>query len=57
VRAVLSSYTQITSGAAAKLTLPKWPAEINTQSVQTLADLAVKDGILDKAPNMADLVP
>lgn len=57
VRQVLGSYTQISTDVAAKLTLPKWPTEVNRQSVQTLADLAVSDGLLAKAPNLDTLLP
>lgn len=57
VRQVLSTYTKITPEVAAKLTLPKWPQEINRQSVQTLADLAVQDGLLAKAPDLSALMP
>ena len=57
VRAVLGTYTKITPDVAAKLTLPKWPAEINQQSVRTLADLAVTDGLLTKAPDLSTLLP
>jgi len=57
VRQVLGTYTQISPEVAAKLTLPKWPAEINRQSVQTLADLAVGDGLIEKAPDINALLP
>jgi NitT/TauT family transport system substrate-binding protein len=57
VRQVLGTYTQIAPTVAAKLTLPKWPEEINRQSVQTLADLAVSDGLMQKAPDIDALLP
>jgi NitT/TauT family transport system substrate-binding protein len=57
VRAVLASYTQIAADVAAKLVLPKWPAEINRNSLQTLATLAVGDGLIDKAPDLNALLP
>jgi NitT/TauT family transport system substrate-binding protein len=57
VRAVLSTYTKITPEVAAKLILPKWPAEVNRQSVETLAGLAVGDGLLEKTPNLGALLP
>ena len=40
-----------------ELTLPKWPAEINRQSVETLATLAVQDGLVTKQPDLAALLP
>jgi NitT/TauT family transport system substrate-binding protein len=57
VRSALSAYTQITSDQAAKLILPKWPADVNKDSVQTLADLAKGDGVLTKPVNLTDLLP
>jgi NitT/TauT family transport system substrate-binding protein len=57
VRETLQTYTQIDPAVAAKLTLPKWPAEINRESVQTLADLAVSDELLDAAPDLDELLP
>ena len=57
VRSVLNAYTQITSDQAAKLILPKWPADVNKDSVQTLADLAKGDGVLTKSVNLTDLLP
>jgi NitT/TauT family transport system substrate-binding protein len=57
VRTVLGTYTQIPPDVAAKITLPKWPTEINRQSVQTLVDLAVADKLLEKAPDLGTLLP
>jgi NitT/TauT family transport system substrate-binding protein len=57
VRQALGTYTKITPEQAAKLTLPKWPTEINRESVQTLADLAVQDGLIAKAPDVNALLP
>lgn len=57
VRTVITTYTAIKADAAAKMQLPKWPAEINKASVQTLTDLAVGDKLLDKAPDLATLLP
>jgi NitT/TauT family transport system substrate-binding protein len=57
VRKVLSSYTQIKADQASALTLPKWPAEINKQAVQALAELAVKDGLLTAPPDLTALLP
>ena len=57
VRQVLATYTQIAPDVAAKIALPKWPTDINRQSVQTLADLAVGDGLMTKAPDLGALLP
>lgn len=56
-RKIIGTYTQIAPEVIAKVTLPKWPAEINRQSVQTLAELAVTDGLLTKAPEVDALLP
>lgn len=56
-RDVLATYTKITPEVRAALTLPKWPADINRQSVQTLADLASGDGLLTKKPDISALLP
>ncbi|GAA0477879.1 hypothetical protein Aca07nite_13220 [Actinoplanes capillaceus] len=57
VRDVLGSYTKIAPEVRAKLVLPKWPAEVNRASVETLADRAVSDGTLPKKPDLAALLP
>jgi NitT/TauT family transport system substrate-binding protein len=56
-RQVLTSYTKIDPAVIQKLTLPKWPAQINRASVETLAGLAVKDGLVTKQPDLAALLP
>ena len=57
VRTVLGTYTQIAPDVAAKITMPKWPSSVNKDSVRTLTDLAVKDGLLEKAPDLDELLP
>lgn len=56
-RQVLTTYTKIDQKTVQSLTLPKWPVDINRASVQTLADLAVKDGLLTSAPDLGKLLP
>jgi NitT/TauT family transport system substrate-binding protein len=56
-RQVLTSYTQIDEAVIQKLILPKWPTEINRASVDTLASLAVQDGLVEKPPDVAALLP
>jgi NitT/TauT family transport system substrate-binding protein len=56
-RQVLTAYTQIDEAVIQKLTLPKWPAEINRESVETLATLAVQDGLVSEQPDVAALLP
>jgi NitT/TauT family transport system substrate-binding protein len=56
-RQVLTSYTQIDEAVIQELTLPKWPPDINRASVETLANLAVQDGLVTKQPDLAALLP
>jgi NitT/TauT family transport system substrate-binding protein len=56
-RQVLTTYTQIDKAVIQELTLPKWPPEINRESVQTLATLAVQDGLVTEQPDLAALLP
>jgi NitT/TauT family transport system substrate-binding protein len=56
-RQVLTTYTQIDEAVIGELTLPKWPAEINRASVQTLAELAVQDGLVTEQPDLDALLP
>jgi NitT/TauT family transport system substrate-binding protein len=56
-RKIIGSYTEIAPEVIEKVTLPKWPAEVNRDSVQTLADLALEDGLLDKKADVDSLLP
>jgi NitT/TauT family transport system substrate-binding protein len=56
-RQVLTTYTQIDQAVIRELTLPKWPPDINRASVETLANLAVQDGLVTKQPDLAALLP
>jgi NitT/TauT family transport system substrate-binding protein len=57
VRAVIGDYTKIDPAVRAKLTLPKWPAEINRPSVETLARLGTQDGVISGSPDLGKLLP
>jgi NitT/TauT family transport system substrate-binding protein len=56
-RKILGSYTKIAPAVQDALVLPRWPAEIDQDSVQTLADLAVHDGLFTKPPDLEALLP
>jgi NitT/TauT family transport system substrate-binding protein len=56
-RQVLTTYTQIDEAVIQELTLPKWPPAINRESVETLATLAVQDGLVTEQPDLAALLP
>ncbi len=57
VRDIIGTYTKIEEPVRAKMTLPKWPAEINTASIDALATAAVTDGLLTEKPDVAGLLP
>jgi NitT/TauT family transport system substrate-binding protein len=56
-RQILSTYTKIDAATAAKLTLPAWPIEVNRQSTDTLAQLALGDGLMATKPDLSALLP
>jgi NitT/TauT family transport system substrate-binding protein len=56
-RQILSTYTKINAATAAKLTLPAWPTEVNRASTDTLAQLAVNDGLMASKPDLSTLLP
>jgi NitT/TauT family transport system substrate-binding protein len=56
-RAIIGTYTKIAPEVIAKVTLPKWPADINRDSIEALADLAVEDGLLSKPADVNALLP
>jgi NitT/TauT family transport system substrate-binding protein len=57
VRQAILGYTEIDEGLVEQLTLPQFPTEINRDSIQTLSDLAVEDGLIDEAPDLDQLLP
>jgi NitT/TauT family transport system substrate-binding protein len=56
-RAVITTYTKITAEQTKTLTLPQWPATIDTAALEVLADLAVADGLMTAKPDLAALLP
>ncbi|MFD0472470.1 ABC transporter substrate-binding protein [Nonomuraea thailandensis] len=57
VRKVLGTYTKIDPALTGSLTLPRFPAEVDSASLETLSELALQDGLIDKAPDLAGLRP
>jgi NitT/TauT family transport system substrate-binding protein len=53
VRAIVPTYTRISKEMIDKLTLPRWPTEMNRKSTEILADLSLKDGLVTKKPDLA----
>lgn len=56
-RAAVSTYTNLTADQVSGVTLPKWPAEFNTASLQTIAQDAVTDKLITKTPDLTALLP
>lgn len=56
-RAIIGTYTEIAPEVIEEVTLPKWPAEINRESVDTLAELALEDGLLSEPADVDSLLP
>lgn len=52
VRRIIGTYTEIDPELIDALTLPAFPSEVNDASIQVLADLALRDGLL---PQEADV--
>jgi len=55
VRAVLAEYTSMDEATQAAVTLPAWPTEIDSNTVDLLAELAVNDGFLTEVPDLSAL--
>lgn len=56
-RQIIGTYTKIDPATIESLTLPKWPADVNRDSMQTLANLALEDGLLAKPAYVDNLFP
>ena len=55
-RQILTTYTKIDAGLLDTLTLPAWPAEVDTASLEKLASLGEQDGLFgDKKPDIQAL--
>ncbi|MDE3724156.1 ABC transporter substrate-binding protein [Nocardiopsis sp. N85] len=57
VRRILGTYTEIDEQVIERMVLPRFPEEIDEESVRTLADLMVTDGLLDSEPDLDALLP
>ncbi|WP_037618146.1 ABC transporter substrate-binding protein [Streptomyces aureus] len=57
VRAIVTTYTTIPAAVLAKVTLPKWPAEPDRASIETLEKLGEQDGLFKSAPDLDKLLP
>lgn len=57
VRKVLTTYTKIPQATLDAMTLPKWPAQPNRASLETLAKLGEQDGLFKTTPDLDKLLP
>ncbi|MEU0945707.1 ABC transporter substrate-binding protein [Streptomyces canus] len=56
-RQIITTYTKIPASVLAQVTLPKWPAEPNKESIEALAKLGENDGFFKKTPDVGALLP
>lgn len=56
-RQVLTTYTKIDPALVPELTLPEWSTDISADRMQLLADLALKDGLVQEEIPVEDLLP
>jgi len=57
VREIIQSYTDIPADVANRIVLPQWTGEINTETVDLLAQLAREDGLVQKPVDTEALLP
>ncbi|MFF5140458.1 ABC transporter substrate-binding protein [Streptomyces sp. NPDC013157] len=57
VRQIVTTYTKTPADVLAEVTLPKWPAEANRSSIETLEKLSEQDGLFKTAPDLDKLLP
>ncbi|MFE2938249.1 ABC transporter substrate-binding protein [Streptomyces sp. NPDC059255] len=57
VRRILTTYTKIPEAILPDLILPRWPAQPDRASIETLAKLGEQDGIFRSAPDLDQLLP
>ncbi|MFD7389634.1 ABC transporter substrate-binding protein [Streptomyces sp. NPDC059852] len=56
-REIITTYTKIPADVLAKVTLPKWPAEPDRASIETLMKLGRSDGLFKNPPDLDELLP
>jgi len=56
-REIIGTYTKIAPEVIQKVTLPKWPADINKSSIEKLAKLAKDDKLLTNPVDVNKLLP
>ena len=56
-RAVLSTYTELDPAVQEAMVMPRFASEVNADSLQLLADLALKYGLVSEAVDLGALLP
>lgn len=56
-REAILTYTEIDAEVAQQMTLPVWSSEINSETVNLLAELALEDGLVDEPIDAEALLP
>lgn len=57
VREILPTYTSLEPNVIEKLTLPKFPTEVNADSIEEVARISLDRGLIDEVPDMTALLP
>lgn len=57
VREILSTYTQIPDEVRTEVVLPRYPSEVNVDSLELLADLAQEDGLIGEGFEVESVLP
>lgn len=57
VRDIVTSYTEIDEDLLPDMVLPDFKTEINVKSTKKLAELALKDGLIDEKADLSTLLP
>lgn len=55
-RKIMQTYTEIDEDIREQLVLPRFPSELNIEATQTLADLALKHGLVESAVDVTDII-
>lgn len=56
VRKTLPSYTEIDSSLAERIVMPYWTPQLNRKSLDEIARLSAKYGVVDQQPNLDELI-
>jgi NitT/TauT family transport system substrate-binding protein len=56
VRKVLLDYTEIPPEAAEQITLPQWRTDLSVPTIELLADLSEKYGLIEEKPDVQEMI-